>query len=73
MPDTEAGVWVIPAKVRLLLADIGADSSSPCHIFRPQVRERFAGLAYAGSDTHLAGCRSANSPTILEYGTVADG
>jgi Flp pilus assembly protein TadD/TolB-like protein len=58
---------------RLLLATIGVILVALAVSILPPVRERFAGLAYAGSERHLAVLPFANSADDSEYGPVAEG
>ena len=58
---------------RFLLATIGVVLVALAVSFLPPVRERFAGLAYAGSEKHLAVLPFANSVDDPEYGPVAEG
>lgn len=58
---------------RLLLASVGVVLAAIFLSFLPPVRERFAGLAYAGSEKHIAVLPFANSADDPEYGPVAEG
>jgi serine/threonine-protein kinase len=58
---------------RLLLASVGVVLAAIVLSFVPPVRERFAGLAYAGSEKHIAVLPFANSADDPEYGPVAEG
>ena len=58
---------------RLLLASVGVALAAIVLSVLPPVRERFAGLAYAGSEKHIAVLPFANSADDPEYGPVAEG
>jgi eukaryotic-like serine/threonine-protein kinase len=58
---------------RLLLASVGVVLAAMVLSFLPPVRERFAGLAYASSEKHIAVLPFANSADDPEYGPVAEG
>jgi eukaryotic-like serine/threonine-protein kinase len=58
---------------RLLLASVGVVLVAIVVSFLPPVRERFAGLAYAGSEKHIAVLPFANAGNDPEYGPVAEG
>ena len=58
---------------RLVLATIGVILVALAVSVFPPLRERFAGLAYAGSEKHLAVLPFANSTDDPEYGPVAEG
>jgi tetratricopeptide (TPR) repeat protein/TolB-like protein len=58
---------------RLLLATMGVILVALVVSFLPPVRERFAGLAYAGSERHLAVLPFVRSTDDPEYGPVTDG
>jgi serine/threonine protein kinase/tetratricopeptide (TPR) repeat protein len=63
-----------PRKVwRLLLASVGVLVATIAVSLLPPVRERFAGLAYAGGDKHIAVLPFSNSTSDPEYGPVAEG
>jgi len=63
-----------PKKVRrFLLASVGVGLAVILASFLPPVRERFAGLAYAGSEKHIAVLPFANSGNDPEYAPVAEG
>jgi serine/threonine protein kinase/tetratricopeptide (TPR) repeat protein len=63
-----------PGKIRrLLLASVGVVLAAIAVSFLPSVRERFAGLAYAGSEKHIAVLQFANVGTDPEYEPVAKG
>jgi serine/threonine-protein kinase len=58
---------------RLLFASIGVILIAIAVSFLPPVRERFAGLAYAGSEKHIAVLPFANPGNDPEYAPVAQG
>jgi serine/threonine protein kinase/tetratricopeptide (TPR) repeat protein len=58
---------------RLLFASVGVVLAAIAASFLPPVRERFAGLAYAGSEKHIAVLPFANSGNDPEYTPVAEG
>jgi serine/threonine protein kinase/tetratricopeptide (TPR) repeat protein len=58
---------------RLLFAIVGVVLIAVAVSFFPPVRERFAGLAYAGSEKHIAVLPFANAGNDPEYTPVADG
>jgi eukaryotic-like serine/threonine-protein kinase len=68
--------WVVgnPGRARrLLFASLGVILAALIVSFLPPVRERFAGLAYAGSEKHIAVLPFANSVDDPEYAPVAEG
>jgi serine/threonine protein kinase/tetratricopeptide (TPR) repeat protein len=70
-PRWAAGV---PKKARrFLFASLGMAVAAIAAFFLPPVRERFAGLAYAGSEKHIAVLPFANSGNDPEYEPVAQG
>jgi serine/threonine protein kinase/tetratricopeptide (TPR) repeat protein len=58
---------------RLLIATLGMAIIAILAFFLPPVRERFTGLAYAGSEKHIAVLPFANAGNDPEYQPVADG
>jgi serine/threonine protein kinase/tetratricopeptide (TPR) repeat protein len=58
---------------RLLLASVGAALAAIIVFFLPPVRERFSGLAYAGSEKHIAVLPFANAGNEPGYEPVAEG
>ena len=58
---------------RVVLASIGVVVAAIVVSFLPPVRERFAGLAYAGSEKHIAVLPFANVGNDPEYRPVAEG
>ena len=58
---------------RFLLASIGVVLAAIAVSFLPPVRERFAGLAYAGSEKHIAVLPFANTGNEPGYEPVAEG
>ncbi len=58
---------------RFLLASIGVGLAAIVVSFLPSVRERFAGLAYAGSEKHIAVLPFTNTGNKPEYEPVAEG
>jgi len=63
-----------PGKLRrLLFASLGVVLAAIAMSFLPPVRERFAGLAYAGSEKHIAVLPFANSSSDPEFGPVTEG
>jgi eukaryotic-like serine/threonine-protein kinase len=58
---------------RLLFASLGIAVAVIVAFFFPPLRERFAGLAYAGGEKHIAVLPFANSPNDPEYQPVAEG
>ncbi|HYT22903.1 MAG TPA: protein kinase [Candidatus Polarisedimenticolia bacterium] len=58
---------------RLLVASVGVVLATFALSFLPPVRQRFAGLAYAGSEKHIAVLPIANSANDAEFGPVAEG
>ena len=58
---------------RFLLASIGVVLVAIAVSFLPPVRERFAGLAYAGSEKHIAVLPFTNTGNKPEYEPVAEG
>jgi serine/threonine protein kinase/tetratricopeptide (TPR) repeat protein len=58
---------------RFLFASLGMAAAVIAAFFLPPVRERFAGLAYAGSEKHIAVLPFANSGNDPEYEPVAQG
>jgi serine/threonine protein kinase/tetratricopeptide (TPR) repeat protein len=58
---------------RLLIASVGVVLAAIGVSFLPPVRERFAGLAYAGSEKHIAVLPFANVGNDPEYEPVAKG
>src|SRR4029077_9568178 len=66
--------WGTPTKARrFLLASVGVVLAIIVASFLPPVRERFAGLAYAGSEKHIAVLPFANSDSDPDYAPVAEG
>ncbi len=68
--------WAVgkPRKARrLLLASVGVVLGAIATSFFSPVRERFAGLAYAAGDKHIAVLPFANSANDPEYEPVAEG
>src|SRR6266480_1538456 len=63
-----------PGKARrLLLASAGVVLAAIAASFLPPLRERLAGLAYAGSERHIAVLPFSNSGNDPEYGPIAEG
>jgi serine/threonine-protein kinase len=63
-----------PTKARrFLLASVGVVIAIIVASFLPPVRERFAGLAYAGSEKHIAVLPFANAGNDPDYAPVAEG
>jgi eukaryotic-like serine/threonine-protein kinase len=63
-----------PTKARrFLLASVGLVLAIIVASFLPPVRERFAGLAYAGSEKHIAVLPFVNNGTDPDYAPVAEG
>jgi serine/threonine-protein kinase len=63
-----------PTKARrFLLASVGVVLAIVAASFLPPVRERFAGLAYAGSEKHIAVLPFANNGNDPDYAPVAEG
>lgn len=58
---------------RFLLASLGVIVAVIVASLLPPVRERFAGLAYAGSEKHVAVLPFANAGNDLDYAPVAEG
>jgi serine/threonine protein kinase/tetratricopeptide (TPR) repeat protein len=58
---------------RFLIASLGMVAAAAASFFFPPVRERFAGLAYAGSEKHIAVLPFAISGSDPEYQPVAEG
>jgi serine/threonine-protein kinase len=58
---------------RFLLASFGVVLAAIAVSFLPPVRERFAGLAYAGSEKHIAVLPFTNTGNKPEYEPVAEG
>jgi serine/threonine protein kinase/tetratricopeptide (TPR) repeat protein len=58
---------------RLLLASLGMLVAAVIIFLLPPVRERFGGLAYAGSEKHIAVLPFANAGNEPEYEPVAEG
>ena len=58
---------------RLLVASVGVVLATFALSFLPPVRQRFAGLAYAGSEKHIAVLPIANSTDDPSFGPVAEG
>ena len=76
MENASTPSWAVdnPWKARrLLLASVGVVLAAITVSFLPPVRERFAGLAYAGGDKHIAVLPFVNSANDPEFGPVADG
>ena len=68
--------WAVgtPKKTRRLwLGSLGIVAAVIAILFLPPVRERFMGLAYAGSEKHIAVLPFANSTNDPEYQPVAEG
>ena len=68
--------WAVgkPGKARrLLLASAGVVLAAIAASFLPPLRERLAGLAYAGGERHIAVLPFANSGNDPEYGPIAEG
>ncbi len=76
MENASTPSWVMgnPGKTRrLLLASVGVIVAALAVSFFPPVRERFAGLAYAGSERHIAVLPFSSPTGDPEYGLVAEG
>jgi serine/threonine-protein kinase len=76
MENASTPSWGVgnPKKARrLLVASVGTVLAAIAISILPPVRERFAGLAYAGSEKHIAVLPFANSTGNPEYGPVAEG
>jgi eukaryotic-like serine/threonine-protein kinase len=58
---------------RLVLVSLAVTVAAIVALFLPPVRERFAGIAYAGSEKHIAVLPFANSGNDPEYAPVAEG
>lgn len=58
---------------RLWLGSLGMVAAAIVVFFLPPLRERFAGLAYAGSEKHIAVLPFANTGNDPDYQRVADG
>jgi eukaryotic-like serine/threonine-protein kinase len=58
---------------RLVLVSLAVILAAIVALFLPPVRERFAGIAYAGSEKHIAVLPFSNSGTDPEYAPVAEG
>ena len=58
---------------RLWLGSLGIAAAAAVIFFLPSVRERFVGLAYAGSEKHIAVLPFANAGSDPEYRPVAEG
>ncbi len=58
---------------RLLVGSLGVVLVAALAFFLPSVRERFVGLAYAGSDKHIAVLPFANTGSDPDYQPVAEG
>ena len=58
---------------RLWVGSLGIGAAAMVVFFLPSVRERFAGLAYAGSEKHIAVLPFANTGGDPEYQPVAEG
>src|SRR6266853_5460143 len=58
---------------RLVFASVGVVLATFVLSFLPPVRQRFAGLAYAGSEKHIAVLPFANSANDPEFGPIAEG
>jgi eukaryotic-like serine/threonine-protein kinase len=58
---------------RLLFASLGMAVAAIVVFFLPPVRDRFAGLAYAGSEKHIAVLPFANAGNDPDYAPVAEG
>jgi eukaryotic-like serine/threonine-protein kinase len=58
---------------RLWLGSLGIAAAAVVVFFLPSVRERFVGLAYAGSEKHIAVLPFSNSGNDPEYQPVAEG
>src|SRR6266853_2310751 len=68
--------WAVgkPGKARrLLLASAGVVLAAIAASFLPPLRERLAGLAYAGGERHIAVLPFSNSGNDPEYGPIAEG
>ncbi len=76
MENASTPSWAVgnPGKARrFLLASIGVVLAAIAVSFLPLVRERFAGLAYAGSEKHIAVLPFTNTGNKPEYEPVAEG
>jgi serine/threonine protein kinase/tetratricopeptide (TPR) repeat protein len=58
---------------RLLVATVGAALAAAIVFFLPPVRERFSGLAYAGSEKHIAVLPFTNAGNESGFESVAEG
>jgi eukaryotic-like serine/threonine-protein kinase len=58
---------------RLLFVSLGVTVAAIATLFLPPVREHFAGIAYAGSEKHIAVLPFANSGNDPDYAPVAEG
>jgi len=58
---------------RFLFVSLGILLAAITSFFLPPVRERFAGIAYAGSEKHIAVLPFANFSNDPEYGPVVEG
>lgn len=58
---------------RFLLVSVGVAATALATLFLPPVRERFAHIAYAGSEKHIAVLPFANFSNDSEYAPVAEG
>jgi serine/threonine protein kinase/tetratricopeptide (TPR) repeat protein len=76
MENASTPSWVVgnPKKARrLLVASVGTVLAAIAISIFPPVRERFAGLAYAGNEKHIAVLPFANSTGGPEFEPVAEG
>jgi eukaryotic-like serine/threonine-protein kinase len=76
MENASTPSWTVdnPRKARrLLFASVGVILAAIAVTLLPSVRERFAGLAYAGSEKHIAVLPIANSGNDPEFAPVAEG
>src|SRR5712664_1490287 len=76
MENASTPRWAVgnPGKARrFLLASIGVGLAAIVVSFLLSVRERFAGLAYAGSEKHIAVLPFTNTGNKPEYEPVAEG
>lgn len=76
MENASTPSWGVgnPKKARrLLVASVGTVLAAIAISILPPVRERFAGLAYAGSEKHIAVLPFANSTGGPEFEPVAEG
>jgi serine/threonine protein kinase/tetratricopeptide (TPR) repeat protein len=58
---------------RLALVTVAVTLAAIVALFLPPVRERFAAIAYAGGEKHIAVLPFANSPNDPDYAPVAEG